>query len=109
MDALITRNSRTVQDQDEYENDFNQAHQRHQELLTQHSELLAQIQSKNDRQAAYHYYKQEIGRLDADTLEFSPYLCVSMLQTLRITSEHIAVIGFQGMTAVKLPAPLPRS
>ena len=95
METLIAHNSRTVQDQDEYENDFNQAHQRHKELLAQHSELLAQIQSKNDRQAAYHYYKQELGRLDAETLEFSPYLCVAVLESVHVTIAGQVQVNFR--------------
>lgn len=94
MDNLIACNSRTVQDQDQYERDFNQAHQRHQELLTQHSELLAQIQSKNDRQAAYHYYKQEIGQLDTDNLEFSPYLCITLLNSIEASVEQAPQFKF---------------
>ena len=95
METLIAHNSRTVQDQDQYEQDFTQAHQRHKELLAQHSELLAQIQSKNDRQAAYHYYKQELGRLDAETLEFSPYLCVAVLESVHVTIAGQVQVNFR--------------
>ncbi len=95
MDALIARNSRIVQNQDKYERDFSQARQRHEELLAQHSELLAQIQSKNDRQAAYHYYKQELGRLDAETLEFSPYLCVAVLESVHVTIAGQVQVNFR--------------
>lgn len=75
--------------------DFVQAHQRHEELLQQHAALLAQIQSKNDRQAAYHYYKQELGRLDAETLEFSPYLCVAILESVHVTIAGQVQVNFR--------------
>ena len=41
--------------------------------------MVAEIQNKNNRLAAYHYYRQETVNLDLEQLVFSPYLCVALL------------------------------
>ena len=41
--------------------------------------MVAEIQNKNNRLAAYHYYRQETANLDLEQLVFSPHLCVVLL------------------------------
>lgn len=41
--------------------------------------MVAEIQNKINRLAAYHYYTQEIANLNLEHLVFSPYLCVALL------------------------------
>ena len=41
--------------------------------------MVAEIQNKNNRLTAYHYYRQENANLDIEQLVFSPYLCVALL------------------------------
>ncbi len=41
--------------------------------------MVIEIQNKQNRLAAYRYYQQETVNLDVEQLEFSPYLCVALL------------------------------
>lgn len=41
--------------------------------------MVIEIQNKQNRLAAYRYYQQETANLDVEQLEFSPYLCVALL------------------------------
>lgn len=41
--------------------------------------MVAEIQNKNNRLVAYHYYRQESADLDLEQLVFSPYFCVALL------------------------------
>lgn len=66
-------------------------------LLERHAALLQQIQSKNERLAAY-YYKQEIGHLDAETREFSPYLCGTFLEFGKMGRNGLEVFTFHEKT-----------
>lgn len=66
-------------DQQTYEKAFNASHEQHQALLAEHAAVVAEIQNKNNRLAAYHYYRQESADLDLEQLVFSPYLCVALL------------------------------
>ncbi len=53
LQALIAHNSRVAQDQQAYEKIFNAAHQQHQTLLAEHAAVVAEIQNKHNRLAAY--------------------------------------------------------
>lgn len=76
---MIARNARVAQDQQAYEKTFNASHEQHQALLAEHAAVVAEIQDKHNRLAAYHYYKKETANLDIEQLVFSPYLCVALL------------------------------
>ena len=41
--------------------------------------MVAEIQNKNNRLTAYHYYRQETANLDIEQLVFRPYLCLALL------------------------------
>ena len=79
LQSMIARNARVAQDQQVYEKAFNASHEQHQTLLAEHAAVVAEIQNKNNRLAAYHYYRQETANLDLEQLAFSPYLCVALL------------------------------
>ena len=49
-------------------------------LLADHAAVVVEIQNKQNRLAAYRYYKQETANLDVEQLEFGRYLCVSLLE-----------------------------
>ena len=48
-------------------------------LLADHAAVVVEIRNKQNRLAAYRYYQQETANLDVEQLEFSPYLCVALL------------------------------
>lgn len=48
-------------------------------LLADHAAVVVEIRNKQNRLAAYRYYHQETANLDVEQLEFSPYLCVALL------------------------------
>jgi resolvase family prophage lambdaSa04, site-specific recombinase len=79
LQSMIAHNARVAQDQQAYEKAFNASHEQHQALLAEHAAVVAEIQNKNNRLAAYHYYMQETANLDLERLVFSPYLCVALL------------------------------
>ncbi|MEF3322924.1 hypothetical protein PV375_04425 [Gulosibacter sp. GYB002] len=79
LQSMIAHNARVAQDQQTYEKAFNASHEQHQALLADHAAVVAEIQNKNNRLAAYHYYMQETANLDLERLVFSPYLCVALL------------------------------
>ena len=79
LQSMIAHNARVAQDQQTYEKAFNASHGQHQALLAEHAAVVAEIQNKNNRLAAYHYYRQETTNLDLEQLVFSPYLCVALL------------------------------
>lgn len=95
VQALITHNARVAQDQHAYEQKFNATHQQHQALLAQHAEIYAQIQSKQNRLAAYRYYRQETTNLDINNLAFSPYMCVTPLDKGVVSDEGIVTFQFR--------------
>lgn len=76
--SMIAHNARVAQDQQTYEKAFNASHEQHQALLAEYVAVVAEIQNKNNRLAAYHYYRQETANLDLEQLVFSPYLCVTV-------------------------------
>ncbi|MCX2162826.1 recombinase family protein [Corynebacterium auriscanis] len=78
LQSMIAHNSRVAQDQQAYEKAFNASREQHQALLAEHA-AVAKIQNKNNRLAAYHYYRQETANLDLEQLVFSPNLCVALL------------------------------
>ena len=65
---MIAHNARVAQDQQAYEKAFNASHEQHQALLAEHAAVIAEIQNKNNRLAAYHYYRQETANLDLEQL-----------------------------------------
>lgn len=79
LQSMIAHNARVAQDQQAYEKAFNASHEQHQALLAEHAAVVAEIQDKNNRLAAYHYYREETANLDLEQLVFSPYLCVALL------------------------------
>ena len=79
LQSMIAHNARVAQDQLAYEKTFNASHEQHQALLAEHAAVVAEIQNKNNRLAAYHYYRRETANLDLEQLVFSPYLCVALL------------------------------
>lgn len=104
LDELIARNARVAQDQDEYRRVFEQAHSTHQRLLGEHAVLLEQLQDKNNRLAAYRYYQQEVAALDTERLEFSPYLCVTLLETGTVTADRRITFTFRDGTTQTISA-----
>lgn len=95
LQALIAHNARVAQDQHAYEQKFNATHQQHQALLAQHAETYAQIQSKQNRLAAYRYYRQETTNLNINNLAFSPYMCVTPLDKGVVSDEGIVTFQFR--------------
>ena len=95
LNELIARNARVAQDQDEYERQFNKAHKLHQDLLVQHGEVLAQIQDMNNQLAAFRYYQGQMGSLQVGGLKFSPYLCVTVLDSASVSADGIVTFKFR--------------
>ncbi|WP_406710449.1 recombinase family protein [Trueperella pyogenes] len=95
LQALIAHNARVAQDQQIYEQKFNAAHQQHRALLAEHTAVVAEIQNKNNRLAAYHYYRQETANLDLDQLVFSPYLCVTLLDKGVVGTDDTVTFQFR--------------
>lgn len=79
--------ARVAQDQHAYEKTFNAAHQQHQALLAEHAAVVAEIQHKHNRLAAYRYFQQETAKLGVDQLVFSPYLCVTLLDKGTVSTD----------------------
>ncbi|AZR01637.1 recombinase family protein [Trueperella pyogenes] len=95
LESLIARNARVAQDQQAYEKIFNAAHQQHQTLLAEHAAVVAEIQNKHNRLAAYRYYQQETAKLGVDPLVFSPYLCVTLLDKGTVSTDGTVTFQFR--------------
>jgi len=57
--------------------------------------VVAEIQSKHNRLAAYRYYQQETANLDVHKLEFSPYLCVALLDKGTVDVDGAVTFRFR--------------
>lgn len=95
LQALIAHNSRVAQDQRAYEKTFSSIHQQHQALLADHAAVVIEIQNKHNRLAAYRYYQQETANLDVEQLEFSPYLCVALLDKGTVDVDGTVTFRFR--------------
>ena len=102
LQSMIAHNARVAQDQQAYEKTFNAAHQQHQTLLAQHAAVLAEIQNKHNRLAAYRYYQQETSRLDVDQLAFSPYLCITLLDKGTVNIDGTVTFHFRDGSQIRI-------
>lgn len=99
--ALIAYNSRVTQDQHAYEKTFSSIYQQHQALLADHAAVVTEIRNKQNPLAAYRYYQQETANLDLEQLEFSPYLCVALLDKGTLDVDGTVAFRFRdGSTQV---------
>lgn len=95
LQSMIAHNARVAQDQQAYEKTFNASHQQHQALLAEHAAVVAEIQNKHNRLAAYHYYREETTKLDIEQLVFSPYLCVTLLDKGTVSTDGTVLFHFR--------------
>lgn len=102
LESLIARNARVAQDQRAYEKIFNAAHQQHQTLLAEHAAVVAEIQNKHNRLAAYRYYQQETAQLNVDRLVFSPYLCVTLLDKCTVSTDGAVTFHFRDGSQISI-------
>lgn len=64
-------------------------------LLADHAAVVVEIRNKQNRLAAYRYYQQETANLDVEQLEFSPYLCVALLDKGTVDVDGTVTFRFR--------------
>lgn len=95
IDALIARNARVAQDQSEYQHRFDKLTDEHATLLEKYHRLLDQISDLDNRQAAYHHYREELDKLDADHIEFTPYLWHTLVDHAEVSVDATIIFTFR--------------
>lgn len=95
IDQLIARNAHVAQDQAEYQRRFNKLNTEHARLLDEYHQLLAQISDRENRQAAYHYYKKQLATLDPASIEFTPYLWHTLVDHAEVGTDDTITFTFR--------------
>lgn len=91
-----------TQDQSEYQRRFDKLTSEHATLLEEYHRLLDQISGLDNRQAAYHHYREELDKLDIDHIEFTPYLWRALVDHAEVMNDGtIAFVFRDGSTQVK--------
>jgi lambdaSa04 family prophage resolvase len=95
IDQLIARNARVAQNQGEYQRRFDKLTSEHATLLEKYHRLLDQISDLDNRQAAYHHYREELDKLDIDHIEFTPYLWHTLVDHAEIGTDGTITFTFR--------------
>ena len=67
----------------------------HTTLLEKYYRLLDQISDLDNRQAAYHHYREELDKLDADHIEFTPSLWHTLVDHAEIGTDGTITFTFR--------------
>jgi len=67
----------------------------HATLLEKYHRLLDQISDLDNRQAAYHHYREELDKLDIDHIEFTPYLWHTLVDHAEIGTDGTITFTFR--------------
>ena len=70
--------------------------------MAEHAAVLAEIQDKNNRLAAYHYYREETANLDVEQRVFSPYLCVTLLDKGTVSTDGTVTFQFRDGSQINI-------
>lgn len=95
INALIARNARVAQDQSEYQRRFDKLTDEHTTLLEKYHQLLDQISDRENRQAAYRYYKEQLATLDPASIEFTPYLWHTLVDHAEVSVDGTITFMFR--------------
>lgn len=95
INALIARNARVAQDQSEYQRRFDKLTDEHATLLEKYHQLLDQISDRENRQAAYRYYKEQLATLDPASIEFTPYLWHTLVDHAEVSVDGTITFMFR--------------
>ena len=93
MEQLL--NARVAQDRSEYQRRFDKLTDEHATLLEKYHRLLDQISDLDNRQAAYHHYREELDKLDADHIEFTPSLWHTLVDHAEIGTDGTITFTFR--------------
>ncbi|MEW6903277.1 recombinase family protein [Trueperella pyogenes] len=95
IEKLIATNARVAQNQNDYQQRFDTLSAEHTDLLQQHACILDEITDLQNRLNAYQHYKINIAELDANQIEFAPYLWHTLTDHAKVTTDGTITFVFR--------------